>query len=155
MEQFITYRCMFNDLNRAGEEFPTEIAAKMFVCKLPKSFNTFKMNIFSEISSPGVTPMAVTMSSLGNLIVNKERMLRAIGELPELKSQAGQTFHAPGVVKKSCQEWKKSVICYYCDEKGHIRNECPKKKCKDREERKVEDEKMRGQKKIKVEKKRG
>ena len=141
-EQFITYRGMFNDLNRAGQEYSTVTAARTFVCKLPNSFNELKEKIFDTLSD---TPFTVTMSSLGNRINSEEKKLRDMGKLPNLKSETGQALHAPKVGRKSYEDWKKSAICRFCDEEGHVQNECPKRIGKDKEEKRVRFEKKKGQ----------
>ena len=131
---------MVNLLTSVDLQFDDEMQALLLLSSLPESWETLVVSLSN--SAPNGK---LTTSMVKDALFNEEARRREMGSTDQSESQAlvsegsrergrgqGRGHHrGTGKGRWRSQARGRTVRCFYCDQEGHIKRDCPKYKAQD------------------------
>ncbi|GFZ00919.1 hypothetical protein Acr_14g0005540 [Actinidia rufa] len=134
------FQSLVNQLTSVDLQFDDEMQALLLLSSLPESWETLVVSLSNS------TPNGkLTTSMVMDALFNEEARRREMGSTDQSESQAlvsegsrergrgqGRGHHrGTGKGRWRSQARGRTVRCFYCDQEGHIKRDCPKYKAQD------------------------
>ena len=134
------FQNLVNQLTSVDLQFDDEMQALLLLSSLPESWETLVVSLSN--SAPNGK---LTTSMVMDALFNEEARRREMGSTDQSESQAlvsegsrergrgqGRGHHrGTGKGRWRSQARGRTVRCFYCDQEGHIKRDCPKYKAQD------------------------
>ncbi|GFY99659.1 hypothetical protein Acr_13g0010590 [Actinidia rufa] len=134
------FQSLVNQLTSVDLQFDDEMQALLLLSSLPESWETLVVSLSN--SAPNGK---LTTSMVMDALFNEEARRREMGSIDQSESQAlvsegsrergrgqGRGHHrGTGKGRWRSQARGRTVRCFYCDQEGHIKRDCPKYKAQD------------------------
>ncbi|GFS31932.1 hypothetical protein Acr_00g0020040 [Actinidia rufa] len=134
------FQSLVNQLTSVDLQFDDEMQALLLLSSLPESWETLVVSLSN--SAPNGK---LTTSMVMDALFNEEARRREMGSTDQSESQAlvlegsrergrgqGRGHHrGTGKGRWRSQARGRTVRCFYCDQEGHIKRDCPKYKAQD------------------------
>ncbi|GFS33854.1 hypothetical protein Acr_00g0030870 [Actinidia rufa] len=131
------FQSLVNQLTSVDLQFDDEMQALLLLSSLPESWETLVVSLSNSVPNG-----KLTTSMIMDALFNEEARRREMGSTDQSESQAlvsegsrergrgqGRGHHrGTGKGRWRSQARGRTVRCFYCDQEGHIKRDCPKYK---------------------------